>query len=94
MSNLEDFKLSQIFNDRDGKTSSKRVIGSIAFFLMCIAFIANLFFSIPMEEFVFMGMLYVVSGSLGFSVLEHFSPNSKSAKEIKDKVENPELLEG
>lgn len=89
------FHLHQIFNDRNGKTSSKRVITFIAFALMCIAFIVNLVFKIPMESFIYEGMMYIVAGGLGFSALEHFSPGSLTKNDTKDgAVENPELLEG
>jgi len=98
----EVFKRSvkQIFLDTKGKPSSKRIITFIAFFLMCVAFIVNLMFKIPMEEFIYEGMLFVVAGGLGFTALEHFSPgasNNQTANQsnsITVGVENPELLEG
>jgi hypothetical protein len=88
--------LAQIFNDKNGKASSKRVITFIAFGLMCLAFLLNLAFSIPMEEFVYKGMMYVVGGGLGFSALEHLAPTNhiEKSSEVDGTVENPELLEG
>jgi hypothetical protein len=60
-----------------GNISSKRVITSIAFLLCCIAFLANIFGEIPLQQYIWEGMLYLVGAGLGFSTLEHFSkPNS------------------
>ena len=81
----------QIFTDHKGKLSSKRTITLVAFLLVCIAFIANLMFSIPMKDFIFNGMVYIVGGGLGFSAVEYFG--SKSKKEASDDVEDTELLE-
>jgi hypothetical protein len=53
--------------------SSKRVITSIAFILCCIAFLANVFCRIPLQEHIWDGMLYLVGAGLGFTTLEHFS---------------------
>ena len=90
--------IEQIFKDSKGKASSKRVITFIVFFLVCIAFILNLFLSIPMEEFIFNGMVMIVGGGLGFNVVEHFAHGStgkaNNTAPTEGKVENPELLEG
>lgn len=84
--------MKQLFLDTKGKLSSKRTITFVAFGLVCIAFIVNLVFSIPMEQFVFDGMVNIVIGGAAVTVAEHFSPGSKTNN--KPDVENPELLEG
>lgn len=41
--------------------------------MMCIAFISNIFMDIPLQEFVWDGMMYIVAAGLGFTTLEKFS---------------------
>ena len=38
-----------------------------------IAFVCNIFFDIPIKDYVFNGMLYLVGAGLGFTTLERFS---------------------
>jgi hypothetical protein len=65
----------KMLSDIDGQTSSKRFITLAAFILLAIAFISNIFFTIPLEEFIFDGMMYLVAAGLGFTTLEKFSKN-------------------
>ena len=69
-----------LMGDVDGQKSSKRFITLIAFLMMCIAFIANIFMDIPLQKFVWDGMMYIVWAGLGFTTLEKFS-RSKGAEE-------------
>ena len=62
-----------MLKDTDGNVSSKRVITIIAFILMATGFIVNVFMDIPIKEFIWDGMLYLVAAGLGFSTIEHFS---------------------
>lgn len=62
-----------MLKDTDGNVSSKRVITIIAFILMSTGFIVNVFMDIPIKEFIWDGMLYLVAAGLGFSTIEHFS---------------------
>ena len=64
--------------DVDGHVSSKRFITLVAFFCVMIAFLVNVFMSIPLEEFVFDGMMYLVAAGLGFSTVEKFSRDKSS----------------
>jgi FtsH-binding integral membrane protein len=64
--------------DVDGHVSSKRFITLMAFFCVMIAFLVNVFMSIPLEEFVFDGMMYLVAAGLGFSTVEKFSRSKSS----------------
>ena len=64
---------NRLVSDVDGGTSSKRLITLVAFGLLSIAFLCNIFLEIKLEEFVWDGMLYLVLGGLGFTTLEKFS---------------------
>lgn len=57
----------------DGSISSKRVITFLAFILCSIAFIANLFFGMKIDAFMFETMAYIVMAGLGVTVAEKFS---------------------
>jgi len=65
----------------DGHISSKRLITLVSFLCIVIAFMVNVFMSIPLEEHIFDGMLYLVMSGMGFSSFEKFSP--KHAHENK-----------
>ena len=75
MSKIKDF-FHRLLSDVDRQTSSKRFITLIAFVLLSIAFISNIFFEIPLQEFIFDGMMYLVAAGLGFTTLEKFSKKS------------------
>ena len=64
---------NSLLGDVDGQKSSKRFITIIAFFMMCVAFAANTFMDIPLQEFVWDGMLYIVAAGLGATTIEKFS---------------------
>ena len=63
--------------DVDGHASSKRMITLMAFVCLMIAFLANIFAELPLQEFVYDGMLYLTASGLGFSTLEKFSRDKK-----------------
>ncbi len=65
-----------MLSDVDGQISSKRFITLIAFMCLATAFWANIFVQIPLEEFVYDGMLYLTASGLGFSTFEKFSRKS------------------
>ena len=65
--------LKRMLTDVNGGVSSKRFITFSAFVLLCIAFIANVFMEIPLQEFIWNGMIYLVGAGLGFSTVEHFA---------------------
>lgn len=65
---------SQIFQDGiDGSLSSRRVITVMAFLLCATAFIANMFFGITIEKFIFDAMSYIAMAGMGATVAEKFS---------------------
>lgn len=57
----------------NGETSSKRFIGILAFIQVSIAFNANIWLDIPIKNFVYEGMIALVIGAMGISVVEYFS---------------------
>jgi high-affinity Fe2+/Pb2+ permease len=63
----------KMLSDVNGQTSSKRFITLVAFGLLATAFICNIFFEIPLQEFVFDGMMYLVCVGLGVTCAEKFS---------------------
>lgn len=66
--------------DVDGHASSKRVVTMLAFSCLVVAFLANIFAELPLQEFVYDGMLYLTASGLGFSTLEKFSRDRKPAE--------------
>ena len=60
----------EIFLDEDFKTSSKRIIGIVGFILIAFTFGYNIFYQIPMEYFVWNGMIALVASVFGFSALQ------------------------
>jgi len=73
----------KMLSDVDGQTSSKRFITLIAFALLATAFLCNIFFEIPLQEFVYDGMMYLVCVGLGVTVAEKFSKNGAGKGEAK-----------
>lgn len=66
--------LSSMLEDGiDGSLSSKRVITLLAFLLCATAFIANLFFGLKIEAFIFDSMSYIAMAGLGVTVAEKFA---------------------
>ena len=61
-----------------GDISSKRMVTLCSFLLVALAFLVNIFMAIPLQEFVFNGMLYLTGAGLGFSAFEKFSPASRN----------------
>jgi hypothetical protein len=66
--------LSGMLSDSiDGSLSSKRVVTLSAFLLCATAFIANLFFQLKIDQFIFDSMAYIAMAGLGATVAEKFS---------------------
>lgn len=62
--------------DGKGNPSSKRWIAIVAMILVCVGYIANLFWDYTVEQFIFDGVMYIVIGSLGITGAEKFAPKS------------------
>jgi len=76
--------LCTLISDVDGQASSKRFITILSFLCLMLAFLVNVFNQIPLEPFVFNGMMYLTASGLGFSTLEKFS--RKQAKPVTDEA--------
>jgi len=68
---MKDF-FKKLLSGVNGDVSSKRFITLLSFVLISIAFISNVFFEIPMREYVWNGMLIFCGSGLGFTTLEYF----------------------
>lgn len=66
--------------DVDGHASSKRMVTLLSFACLMVAFLANIFAELPLQEFVYDGMLYLTASGLGFSTLEKFSRDKKPSE--------------
>jgi hypothetical protein len=66
--------------------SSKRVVTFLAFIFCSIAFFANLFFGLTIEENIFEGMMYIAIAGLGVTAAEKFAnkqqPSNKEDKPL------------
>jgi hypothetical protein len=79
-----------------GVPSSKRMITIVAFLLMATGFIANLFFNLTIDEFIYDSMKWIVIGGLGFTASEQFAKGNttittrmgKNAPEIVTTTKN------
>jgi hypothetical protein len=76
---MKKFLLS-ILSSKSG-VSSKRVITLLAFILMAIGFISNLFFTFKIDEHVYKSMEWIVEIGMGTIVAEKFSRKKQSDDE-------------
>ena len=74
----------------DGKISSKRLITLLAFILMAIGFIANLFWKFDIDPIIFDAMKWIVIGGLGFTASEQFS--NKNGDKVNSQVNGDEPI--
>jgi hypothetical protein len=70
-------QVCEMLSCNKGQISSKRVMSFLSFVWISIAFLANVFVAIPLEEHIFDGMLYLVMAGMGFTSFEKFSPSTK-----------------
>jgi dolichyl-phosphate-mannose--protein O-mannosyl transferase len=64
---------SMLTDGTDEGISSKRMVTLLAFILCAIAFVANLFFGLTVDEKIFEGMMYIAIAGLGFTASEKFT---------------------
>jgi hypothetical protein len=64
---------SMLTDGTDSGISSKRVVTLFAFVLCAVAFIANLFFGLTVDDKIFEGMMYIAIAGLGFTASEKFT---------------------
>lgn len=67
-----------------GELSSKRLITLVAFCLMGIGFLANLFWDQTIEVNIYDSMKWIVIGGLGFTASELFSKKGADKSEEED----------
>lgn len=71
----------------EGKISSKRLISTLAFLMLCIGFIANLFWDSTIDEHIFKSMEWIVEIGMGTIVAEKFGKKTTpTEKEPTDEV--------
>jgi len=73
--------ISSLLSD-GGKISSKRLVTLLAFIMMSVGFIANLFWDFSIDRFIYESMQWIVMIGLGATASEKFSKymNLKDAK--------------
>lgn len=59
--------------ENEANPSSKRVITFLAFILVAVGFLAELFFEKKVSTQTFDAMMYIVLGGLGFTASEKFT---------------------
>jgi hypothetical protein len=64
----------------NGNPSSKRMVAVVSTLLIAIGYIANLFWDVTIEEFIFNGVMYIVIGTLGITGVEKFAPKKPTKK--------------
>jgi hypothetical protein len=62
----------------ESNPSSKRVITLLAFLLMAVGFVAEIFFERKINPTSYEFMMYIVLGGLGFTASEKFSRKEKN----------------
>jgi hypothetical protein len=68
----------------DGKVSSKRLVTLLAFIMMAIGFISNLFWKFTIDPIIYDSMKWIVIGGLGFTASEQFT--NKNGDKINSQV--------
>lgn len=77
----------------DGKVSSKRFITLLAFVMMAIGFLANLFWDCTIDTEIYDSMKWIVVSGLGFTATEQFS-NKPIPKNNNLLTEEKKLING
>lgn len=72
------FLSKMLCGENEANPSSKRVITLLAFILVAIGFLAELFFERKVSPQTFDAMMYIVLGGLGFTASEKFTKKDNS----------------
>ena len=64
---------SMVADGADGSVSSKRVITTLATFLVAFAFLLNMFFGLSVDKNMYDSMMMIVIAGLGTTVVEKFA---------------------
>ena len=73
--------------------SSKRLITIIAFALMCLGFIGNMFFGLTVEQYIYESMQWVVNVGLGSILGEKLISNSKKRQKTDTTKQDKKVVE-
>lgn len=73
MNIVENLK-SMLSDGVNGSVSSKRVITFLSFLLCSMGFVANLYWGLKIDPFIYNSMMYIVVAGLGFTGMEKFAP--------------------
>lgn len=71
------FIVKMLSGEGDQNPSSKRVITFLAFVLLAVGFIAEMFFEKKVNPTTYEYMMYIVIGGLGFTASEKFVNKDK-----------------
>ena len=71
------FIVKMLSGEGESNPSSKRVITLLAFILLAIGFIAELFYEKKLNPQTFDAIMYIVLGGLGFTASEKFTSKEK-----------------
>lgn len=77
----------------DGKISSKRLISLLAFLMLCIGFIANLFWDSTVDEHIYKAMEWVVEVGMGAIVAERFGSKGSSTETTDTTTSTDEVID-
>lgn len=71
------FLIKMLSGEGENNPSSKRVITMLAFLLVAIGYIAEMFFGKTVNPQTFEMLMYIVLGGLGFTTAEKFTSKEK-----------------
>lgn len=71
------FIVRMLSGEGESNPSSKRVITLLAFILLAIGFIAEVFYEKKLNPQTFDAIMYIVLGGLGFTASEKFTSKEK-----------------
>jgi len=72
------FILKMLSGEGENNPSSKRIITFLAFLLLAVGFIAEMFFEKKVNPTTYEYMMYIVIGGLGFTASEKFVKKDNS----------------
>ncbi len=87
MKEIKNFLMKALSSKSD--VSSKRLIAFLAFIMMCIGFITNLFFGYKVEEHMFKSMEWVVEIGMGVVLLDPLTRRFGKVDEVKKEEPQP-----
>jgi hypothetical protein len=87
MEQIKNFLMKALSSKSD--VSSKRLISFLAFIMMCIGFISNLYFGYKVEEHMFKSMEWVVEIGMGVVLLDPLTRRFGKVEEDKKPEPQP-----